>query len=313
MKKRIFMLLLCMLLLSGCGNLSQTLTKKAEHYASGKQEENYYFQSSGYRMKELLAVYTAGYRKLIWEYGELKQETEPDGWDQTLVVSSDSCVSSSREMHQVLADAFTSAALGVSLQFDRSNFLPKQEEIEAWINDYVMQHPLDALGIGQITVYQKETVSDRILYFVFSYETDLNTIRELRTQTEEAAGEFVTGVKADMMSEEQKAEAVWNFLTEQVLYPKEGDISDAYRRADGAMLEKKANAQGFASAASLLFNMLELENGIAAEVYETETGEELLRVQNRVKVDGDWYRMDCCFGAVTGGSRDFFLIKEETE
>ncbi len=314
MKKKLFILILCLSMLSGCGNLSQTLIKKAENYAAGKQEEAYYFQSSGYRMKELLETYTAECKTLTFTYAELKSEEKPDGWEEEMMIASDSCVSSSYEMHQVLEEAFTSAALGASLIFNRNNFLPQLEEIEAWMKDYVNMHPLDTLGLTQLTIYQKETLSERFLYLIFSYETGLDTIKELRMQTKEASeiliDELIDGFGTEAVSDMQKAEAVWSFFTEQVRYPAQDELTDACWRADGAILEQKAVSQGFAAAVSLLCSMLELENEVVAEQYELKDEEFVWRILNRVKLDGEWYRMDCCFGAATQGNRDFFLEKE---
>lgn len=304
--KAIIVLLGYSLMLSGCGNLSQTLAEKAENYARGREEAPYYLQSSGYRMKDLLAAYTSEYRQLVWEYGELKEGTEPQGWgNQT--ADSDSCVSSSREMHLVLEEALKKVALGVSLHFDRSNFLPDEEEIKEWLSVYVRNHPLETLGLEKVTVYQQENVSDCIYYLVFSYSTGLEMVKELREQTKDAVTEVNDAVNEEILSDREKAEVVWSWVTEYVCYPEEDDSQDAYWHADGALLEQKAVNQGYAEAACLLLSALGLENEIVFKTQDT-----YVRLLNRVRVDGEWYQMDCCFGAQTKNT-DFFLMKEEEE
>lgn len=298
-----------LLLLSGCTGLSDSLMYQANRYASGKSEEAYYFQPAAYRMKDLLASYTSGYRRTAWAEAEGEQNHAPKDWDASLTVCSDECISSGRELDEVLTKGMETAALGIELHFDRAKYLPGDSDLKQWVEDYSNTHILETLCLEQIYRQQEDTGSKRIVYLTLSYQTGREEVADLRKQLEAEAEAFAQTIE-EQSGETERAESVWNYLTEQVSYPKEGweeSPMASYSRADGALLEKTAAGQGYAEAAKLLLDRLGLENEIAAEEQEQEGR---YRFWNRVRIDGEWYRMDCCFGAAAGGNRDFFSKEE---
>lgn len=332
------LMVVSLLALSGCGSLSDSLLGQAEQFAKGKQEDGYYLEPPAYRMKDLVEQYTGPYRQVIWtDQGSGKQE--PAGWEELgdLLLKSDDCISSTRELEQLLETAMENVVLGIELHFDKSRYLPKEGQLEQWQRSFEADHPLLTLGLEEIRCSQTESGPGQVTCLLLDYSQGLEEIRLIREQVNDAAEEILetitadaaqSGSKAESMTEREKAEAVWSYMTVMTAYPQSEDaaLSESCSRADGALLDHLATGQGFAEAAKLLLDGLGLENEILVQAQETSESaktkepaenqfdvrdelqmlEDRYRFINRVKIDGEWWQMDCCFGAVTEGNRDFF-------
>lgn len=293
----------------GCGSLSLKLEEQAARFSSGKREEAYYLQAPSYRMRDLLTLYTCVPRSA--ETADAVKETDgpSDGWSSESVVCSDSCVSSRKELDALLIQTMEEAALGAELHFDRTNYLITIRDLADWIRDYEDADMTGTIGLEHIRVDQSDRGKERIWYISFSYEAGQKEILEIRKQTKEAAETAAQKIREENRQPEDQARAVWKYMVSEVSCLQEEQAekeNPAYSRADGALLCGMASGQGYARAAKLLLDCLEIENELTAEPAEGQEGK--FRFQNLVKLADRQCLMDCCFGAVTKGNEDFFQI-----
>lgn len=295
----------------GIGSLSLRLEEQAGQYASGKEEAVYYQRPSSYRMKDLIAGYTSKKGGVFVSMSVTEINKEPDGWDEKHTVVSDDCVSSGKELERLLTQAMEQAALGLELHFDRSNYLITAAELAGWMEEFEASDMVNTICLETVGISQLDNGGKRTWYLALSYEDSRKETLARRKQVQEAADAAVTEIAGRETDRRGQVKAVWDYLLKQAVYPDEGWEQDGhgfYNRADGALLEGQASGQGYARAAKLLLDGLDVENELVSESADGQ--EERLRFENRVKLSDAWYRMDCCFGAATKGNEDFFLWEE---
>lgn len=266
--------------------------------------------------------------------------TEDSGNAADSIIRSDECVSSKAEMTGLLEDAMEQAALGAVLSFDRNGWLVQTEELKQWLAEYALTHPLETLCLEQAAVFQKVSGTKETVALVFTYSRGRNDVVSLREQTKTQVQDIAAAINPDQsLEEEELAHAVWVWITENILWPKGEDgewqiqtdaVPDSCFHADGALINREAVGQGYAEAAVLLFEAFGMrceiiqepvEGGEAQQNVQEETKSAQdstqtsgkTRFYNQVLIDGEPYRIDFCFGALTGQNEDFYKFIPETE
>lgn len=266
--------------------------------------------------------------------------TENSGNAADSIIRSDECVSSKAEMTGLLEDAMEQAALGAVLSFDRNGWLVQTEELKQWLSEYALTHPLETLCLEKAAVFQKVSGTKETVALVFMYSRGRNDVVSLREQTKTQVQDIAAAINPDQsLEEEELAHAVWVWITENILWPKGEDgewqiqtdaVPDSCFHADGALINREAVGQGYAEAAVLLFEAFGMrceiiqepvEGGEAQQNAQEETKSAQdstqtsgkTRFYNQVLIDGEPYRIDFCFGALTGQNEDFYKFIPETE
>ncbi len=264
------------------------------------------------------------------------------------IIRSDECVSSKAELTGLLENAMEQAALGAVLSFDRNGWLVQTEELKQWMSEYAQTHPLETLCLEQAMIFQKVSGTKETVALVFTYSSGRSDVVSLREQTKTQAQDIAAAINPDQnLSEEELAHAVWLWMTEHISWPKDADgewqtqtdaIPDSCFRADSALINGEAVGQGYAEAAVLLFRELGMQCEIIQEPArngeetqqnvreafknmpeKTQSAQDSMQTTgknwfyNQVLIDGKPYRIDFCFGALTGQNEDFYKFIPETE
>ncbi|WP_049681534.1 TerD family protein [Peribacillus loiseleuriae] len=108
----------------------------------------------------------------------------------------------------------------------------------------------------------------------------------------------------------EKVKAVHDFIVQSVEYDQTLTEYTAY----AALIKRRTVCQGYAQLAYRLLNEVSIESIIIhGEAQTRQTGKRGLHAWNMVKIDGEWYHMDCTWDDPIGSNQihyDYFLISD---
>ena len=153
----------------------------------------------------------------------------------------------------------------------------------------------DCANMPKSTVYHLNSTSpilDTIRSYGFNYVTDdtgeTNMVVSNATTAEQKADDIVATLIKPGMSDYQKALVLHNWLTFNADY----DQTYSQYSAAGVLLHGTGVCQSYALAYQMLLNRVGIENAL-------EYGKD--HVWNMVRLDGEWYHVDCTWDDPIGG------------
>lgn len=156
-------------------------------------------------------------------------------------------------------------------------------------------HENDITIGGQYHILDTSAVSEAYI------NNDDSKLDDTQKKTLKLASDLTAEIIKDDMSEYEKELAIYNWLTDNVTFDSGSMVAipDAVGNCDkpiGVLQTKKAVCVGFATTFRLLCNMQGIECHV---VHDTE----LSHSWDKVKIEGDWYNVDCTFDAGDSTSR----------
>lgn len=163
------------------------------------------------------------------------------------------------------------------------------------INDYISQAgkncPIAYMGYRGNNTYTLDCkIANYSCYAInFEYDFDKATLSEMKKKLEQKACEIVASNIAKDMPPYMKVYAIHNYIINNCKYAEDYDTNSdpVYYTAYGALVNGKAVCDGYASAASLLFNMCGIEN-----IKITGESKGVGHAWNLIKLDDDYYHID---------------------
>lgn len=159
--------------------------------------------------------------------------------------------------------------------------------------------------------------------FVFhvDYTYDENTAASKQSEISSKADEVVSSVISDGMSDQDKVLAIYDYLTENSVYDDDALASaeaNNFRKVEGWEFEDSfntygvlVNGKGVCMSYAYAFRLLCDLSGVESIVTTGFLDGNLPHAWNMVKLDGEWYEIDCTNNAVTTGI-PYFLYNADS-
>ncbi|MDR1736141.1 MAG: hypothetical protein LBR85_04630 [Oscillospiraceae bacterium] len=189
----------------------------------------------------------------------------------------------------------------------------------ALVKEIYAAQPLFALGLPKTDYifYRGEKSPTAILEMRFEYPLDMAVMTARQSEAAGIVGEWAGQVE-DGLSKAEKALAIHDLICEKLSYDVDRYAEDLIRGADrtarpytilGAALDGRAVGEGYAHAYKALCNA----HDIPCTVVTGQSVDGGPLAWNIVRLDGDWYAVDCSAddSADTHLTHDFFLKTDE--
>lgn len=137
------------------------------------------------------------------------------------------------------------------------------------------------------------------------YIVDIKEYMEQKAELEEKCGEVISSLTAPD-DEWQTELEIHDYIVENCDYKlEEGNL--AHSSAYGALVNGEAACEGYSKAAKLLFDMAGIESAVVSGVSENDEGEGP-HMWNAVKIDGEFYHLDCTWDDPTNSKGEKLTI-----
>lgn len=153
----------------------------------------------------------------------------------------------------------------------------------------------------------KPVVSDGENAVLFTYSLSYYDTEEQADEVSRKSEEIIDGLELEGKTDEQKAEAVYDYICSNVEYDYDNLPDDDYKlkhTAYAALVDGKAVCQGYSAA---LYRLL-LEAGVDNRIVigtDTNSGKDDNHTWNIVRIDGTYYNTDVTRDAETDGKECF--------
>lgn len=210
---------------------------------------------------------------------------------------------------------------------NEDDFLLKKNPTLAWARNKGLEFYLDGKRMTERVVYKPGEHVIKIVAGKKKYEKKINVgysikdvveKRDVTGYSTEIKEVFVTAftvikqVTHDGMSDEQKVKAIHDYLIYSANYVNNGDYKSAEAwafSAEGVLVRKEGVCESYAVAFYLLAKIAGLDCHYVRGGVTTSDQD---HAWNRVKVDGEWYYIDCTWDDPVGGGQenyDYYLSK----
>lgn len=153
------------------------------------------------------------------------------------------------------------------------------------------------------------------------YTYDAETIADMQSQTAGKGGEIIDSVISEDMSDQDKTLALYDYLVANSVYDDDALAAaeeSGYTKTDGFEYEDSFNAygvlvngKGVCMSYAYAFRLLCDLSGVECVVVTGYLSGNLPHAWNMVKLDGEWYEIDCTNNAVNTGI-PYFLYESDT-
>lgn len=133
-----------------------------------------------------------------------------------------------------------------------------------------------------------------------------STLLEINRSILDAAKDVITSEITDDMSDYEKELAIHDYITgwssfDYGVFGRSGsdELADGSNTPYGVLIDRSAMCHGYSSTFQLFMDMLGIE---CMTVFGTPSGNGVQHSWNMVKLDGEWYCVDCAWDDPIGGS-----------
>lgn len=224
-------------------------------------------------------------------------------------------------------DAGLDAGTEYTALTNKDDFLLKKNPTLAWARSKGLEFYLDGKRMPEKIVYTPGEHVFKIVAGKQKYEKKVNVGYSIKDVVEkrdatgysqktktvfDAAFAAVEQVIHDGMSDEQKVKAIHDYLVYNANYVNNGDYKNAEPwafSAEGVLIRKEGVCESYAVAFYLLTKIAGLDcHYVVGDV----TSSDQSHAWNRVKVNGEWYYIDCTWDDPVGGGMEnynYYLSK----
>lgn len=159
------------------------------------------------------------------------------------------------------------------------------------------EEPIEAAGMEN--AYNAEAVLQ-------AYQSgDESALSEINRSILDAARDVITSEITDDMSDYEKELAIHDYITgwssfDYGVFGRSGsdELADGSNTPYGVLIDRSAMCHGYSSTFQLFMDMLDIE---CMTVFGTPSGNGVQHSWNMVKLDGEWYCVDCAWDDPIGG------------
>lgn len=135
---------------------------------------------------------------------------------------------------------------------------------------------------------------------------DESALSEINRSILDAAKDVITSEITDDMSDYEKELAIHDYITgwssfDYGVFGRSGsdELADGSHTPYGVLIDRSAMCHGYSSTFQLFMDMLDIE---CMTVFGTPSGNGVQHSWNMVRLDGEWYCVDCAWDDPIGGS-----------
>lgn len=130
-----------------------------------------------------------------------------------------------------------------------------------------------------------------LTFFGVDYTMSISEYKSAKKELEDIAEEVISGL-TDVENQWQTELEIHDYIVNNCTYEiKDDDFS--YSSVYGALVNKKAACEGYSKAAKYLLDMVGIDCGIVSGMAEADDGSLSPHMWNAVKINGDFYHLDC--------------------
>lgn len=321
MKKRQSGILLAAALLctglAGCEEQPDTLgalEAGASQFGQGKTEESYLMADSGAVLDDLLEKY-AGSRQLptgtpmddddlqdlIDEEKEKGDEGKEEPGQEPTPSVTETIVRCADDMMEYFHTAYDNTAETLSFPID--GYEPNGEDLQYVYTQLQRDDPYDVCCVDS---WNYSWQDDRA-YFTIKYNVDVNELKTMKVETRNLVKQAVASLDTAGKTPYELAYAVNEYLCDVSEYPASEPYAPVTHTAYGALKNGSSVCEGYACAAKMMLNELNVPCDI--EVGECINGGG--HAWNLVQLDGEWYQMDVTWNDGCGDRQEYFLVTDD--
>lgn len=237
-------------------------------------------------------------------------------------------------VYDILADVDSESVKRAAGDMLRSQLVQRAEKIDIYveysvirkeedIND-ILNYALEETGNGNEGDYLRWAVSEYSYYSpresyltddnvrarLITFDISYNSNAEQERQVTNKLSEVYSQLSLDGMSDIEKINTVYGYITDNVRYPDEVDINDRdYFSPYGALIEHEAVCQGFAL---LLYRML-IDSGLDCRVVPGKSDDDTNHAWNIVRIGDVYYYLDSTWDAGRKKSNYIFYLRGSSD
>ena len=309
-----------LLLQAGCSGFNDPhdiITNGASNFALGKDEDNYSLLSSQRILDDLIRNFSDSYHKpsgnqlpdddsedLKNDISKAEQEDEEsdDGSGKTVATSTD--ISSDDDLIRLFRTAYSDTSeyveFTISPSYSIGNFSEKLEYI------YRELQREDPIAIACVEKWDWTYDSHSSYLLQIGYSMDIDEVKRIKRETPPLVNSVASKIKTSVNSDYEAIRAVNSYLCDNVYYPPNEPYAPVTHSPYGALKDGCAVCEGYACAAKLILNKLNIECDIELGNVIGGGG----HAWNLVRLEGNWYQLDVTWNDC-GSTDDFFLVTDD--